>query len=256
MLRSISRRAYLAGAAAGLAGCDPTHPSRGFLGMMMRWNGYVQGALLGPERLAPTPDQSSSTPLEAFPAYKIGEFYPTPPAGWQLEVGGMVDQPGRFSLQDLKRLQRTDIRVRHHCVEGWTAVADWHGVRIRDLAEVVGLKREVGYVEFVSFELAPGPSMDIGAHDPKGGPSISHPPAPTSTYASSWDLASALHPQSILAYGMNGAPLSELHGGPVRLYSSVKLGYKMVKWLAAVRFLNEPTGGYWEDMGYDWFAGV
>jgi DMSO/TMAO reductase YedYZ molybdopterin-dependent catalytic subunit len=75
-------------------------------------------------------------------------------------------------------------------------------------------------------------------------------------YSSSWDRASALHSQTLLAYGMNGRPLGRLHGGPVRLYSAVKLGYKMVKWLSSLRFLHHPTGGYWEDMGYEWFAGV
>jgi DMSO/TMAO reductase YedYZ molybdopterin-dependent catalytic subunit len=256
MASSISRRSYLAGAAGLLAGCDPSHPKHGFLGRMMRWNDRVQGALLAPDRRAPVPDATASTPIAAFPAYKIGEAYPIPPPGWALEVGGMVDRPARFRLSDLERLPRTDIRVRHHCVEGWTAVADWHGVRVRDIADVVGANPEAGYVEFVSFEVAPGPSLDLGAHDPKNAPDIRHPPSPTSTYASSWDRASAFHPQSILAYGMNGAPLETLHGGPVRLYSAVKLGYKMVKWLAALRFLGEPTGGYWEDMGYDWFAGV
>jgi DMSO/TMAO reductase YedYZ molybdopterin-dependent catalytic subunit len=252
---SISRRGYLIGAAASLSACDSGHPNRGFLGSMMRWNGLVQGALLAPNRLAPVPGESASTPIDDFPAYKIGENYPHPPPGWALEVSGMVERPTRFQLHDLKRLQRTDIRVRHHCVEGWTAVADWHGVRVRDLASAVGARPDAGYVEFVSFEIAPGPTIELGAHDPKN-PTIQHPPAPTSTYASSWDRPSAFHPETILAYGMNGAPLSTLHGGPVRLYSAVKLGYKMVKWLAEVRFLDVPTGGYWEDMGYDWFAGV
>jgi DMSO/TMAO reductase YedYZ molybdopterin-dependent catalytic subunit len=223
---------------------------------MMRWNDRIQGALLAPERPAPTPSANALTSMEAFPAYKIGVNYPSPPSGWVLEVGGMVERPHRFRLQDLQRLPRTDIRVRHHCVEGWTAVAGWHGVGVRDLAEAVGAQRDAHYVDFVSFEVAPGPSSELGAHDPKNAPSVQHPPSPTSTYASSWDRASAFHPQSILAYGMNGSPLDPLHGGPLRLYSSVKLGYKMVKWLIAVRFLDQPTGGYWEDMGYDWFAGV
>jgi DMSO/TMAO reductase YedYZ molybdopterin-dependent catalytic subunit len=246
----------LIGAGAFLAGCDAGHPKRGFLGTMMRWNDLVQGALLAPDRPVPAPAANASTPIDAFPAYKIGQDYPRPSSNWMLEVGGMVDRPARFTLEDLKRLRRTDIRVRHHCVEGWSAVADWHGVRVRDFAEVVGAKPEARFVEFVSFELAPGPSLEIGAHDPKNAPEILHPPAPTSTYASSWDRASAFHPQTILAYGMNGSSLGTLHGGPVRLYSAVKLGYKMVKWLVAVRFLDAPTGGYWEDMGYDWFAGV
>jgi DMSO/TMAO reductase YedYZ molybdopterin-dependent catalytic subunit len=256
MAPAIGRRRMIAGAAVCLAGCDPSHPKRGFLGMMMGWNDRVQGAVLSPEGLAPAPRVSAQTPMSAFPAYKIGADYPRPPPGWTLEVGGMVERPRRFRLEELQRLPRTDMRVRHHCVEGWTAVADWHGVRVRDVADAVGAARDSRYVEFTSFEITPGPSSDLGAHDPKNAPNVLHPPSPTSTYSSSWDRASALHPQSILAYGMNGADLTLLHGGPLRLYSSIKLGYKMVKWLIAVRFLAEPTGGYWEDMGYDWFAGV
>jgi DMSO/TMAO reductase YedYZ molybdopterin-dependent catalytic subunit len=252
--RPIGRRAYLLGAASVVAGCDPGHPQRGFLGAMARWNDKVQAALLSPEKSARSPGPAATTSLDEFPAYKIGMDYPRAPPNWSLEVGGMVERPRRFSVEDLRRLPRTDVRVRHHCVEGWSAVADWHGVRVSDVADAVGARADAPYVEFVSFELAPR-SLEIGAHDPKSSSNIEHPSGPP-TYTSSWDRPSALHPQTILAYGMNGEPLARLHGGPLRLYASVKLGYKMVKWLSAVRFLPEPTGGYWEDMGYEWFAGV
>ena len=117
---------------------------------------------VAPERPAPEPDATSSTPISAFPAYKIGEIYPHPPPGWVLEVGGMVDRPARFELQDLQRLRRTDIRVRHHCVEGWTAVADWHGVRVRDIAEAV---RAAGGPELDRRRIElPSPIKTIGAH--------------------------------------------------------------------------------------------
>ena len=108
-------------------------------------------------------------------------------------------------------------------------MASWHGVALRDLAARIGADPRAPYVEFRSF--------DEG-------------------YWSSWDRASALHPQTILAYGMNGEPLSPSYGAPLRLYSAVKLGYKMVKYLTEVNFLPQRTGGYWEDQGYEWFAGV
>jgi DMSO/TMAO reductase YedYZ molybdopterin-dependent catalytic subunit len=126
-------------------------------------------------------------------------------------------------------MTRTDVRGRHHCVEGWSAVASWHGVRMRDVARLVGADPRAGYVEFRSFD---------------------------SGYWSSWDRASALHPQSILAYGEDGVPLDPGHGAPVRLFAAVKLGYKMVKYLTEVNFLPAPTGGYRERLGYEWFAGV
>jgi DMSO/TMAO reductase YedYZ molybdopterin-dependent catalytic subunit len=141
----------------------------------------------------------------------------------------MVARPVTLSLEQLQQMPRTDLRVRHHCVEGWSAVASWHGVRLRELAEMVGADPRAGYVEFRSFD---------------------------SGYWSSWDRESALHPQTILAYGMNGQPLGPDHGAPIRVYTAVKLGYKMVKYLTEVSFRPERSGGYWENQGYEWFGGV
>ena len=126
-------------------------------------------------------------------------------------------------------MSRSEVRVRHHCVEGWTAVASWQGVAMTDIAARAGADPRAGFVEFRSF--------DDG-------------------YWSSWDRASALHRQTILAYGMNGQPLAPGHGAPLRLYAAVKLGYKMVKYLTEVSFLPAATGGYWENEGYEWFAGL
>ncbi len=231
-----TRRRFL-GQAAGSGGllllgglaCDSGHPRAGFLGTMERLNERFQRALFDPVRLAPELPESDQTPPGLFPAYKIGEVYPVPPAGWTLQVGGMVSRPASLSAADLQRLPRTHLRVRHHCVEGWSAVAAWDGVRISEIARLVGADPKARYVEFRSFE---------------------------ENYYSSWDLESALHPQTILAYGMNGAPLPREYGAPLRLYSAVKLGYKMVKYLSALSFLPARTGGYWEDQGYEWFAGV
>jgi DMSO/TMAO reductase YedYZ molybdopterin-dependent catalytic subunit len=196
---------------------------------MERANERFQRALFDPNRLAPELGEDEETPYEDFPKYKISRRFPLAPAGWTLAVGGLVAHPLALSLADLIRLPRTRTRVRHHCVEGWTAVASWDGVRLSELARLAGADPAAGYVEFRSFD---------------------------SGYWSSWDRDSALHPQTILAYGMNGAPLSVEHGAPLRLHSAVKLGYKMVKYLTEVRFLPARTGGYWEDQGYEWFAGV
>src|SRR5712692_7219334 len=227
-----SRRAFLTALALPglpLLGCDSTSSKGGFFGVMERWNERFQRALFDPSRLAPELSKQEETPLEEFPRYYISDEVPRAPAGWALRVGGRVMRPGTFSAAALERLTRTDVRVRHYCVEGWSAVASWHGVRLRDLAEAVGADPRAPYVEFRSFD---------------------------EDYYSSWDRESALHPQTILAYGMNGQPLGPAHGAPLRLYSAVKLGYKMVKYLTEVNFLERRTGGYWEDQGYEWFAGV
>ena len=227
MRDGLSRRRLLGGAfaAAALAACDSKRPRRGALGRMEDWNRGVEDALFRPSLENPG---ANATPADAFPSYHLGLLVPEAPPGWKLKVGGMVARPMEFTLEDLMRMPRTDIRVQHFCVEGWSATASWHGVRLRDLAEIVGAQR-VGYVDFRSF--------DFG-------------------YWSSWDRDSAFHPQTLIAWGMNGEQLTPAHGAPVRLYGGVKLGYKNVKYLTEVNFLDRETGGYWEDLGYEWYAGV
>ena len=231
MAKIITRRKLLAGFAAAslLAGCDAPHPVSLFLKRMLRFNERFEDFIFSPSRLAPESPEKDLTPERAFPSYFIADTMPFPPAGWTLKVGGMVARPGVFTLEQLKAMPRAAMRVRHHCVEGWSAVAAWNGLRLIDLARAVGIDPRVRYVEFRSFD---------------------------ANYWSSWDLGSALHPQTLLAYGMNGHDLRPDHGAPLRVYSAVKLGYKNVKYLSEVNFLPSRTGGYWENQGYDWFAGV
>jgi DMSO/TMAO reductase YedYZ molybdopterin-dependent catalytic subunit len=226
----ITRRKVLLGLAAttALAGCDSRAASM-FLSGMGRWNERVDRLLFSENRLASEPPASELTPEASFPSYFISDTMPFPPTGWTLKVGGLVARPSVFSLPQLKRMPMSGMRIRHHCVEGWSAVAEWQGVQLREIAQMVGASRDVQYVEFRSF--------DAG-------------------YFSSWDIESSLHPQTILAYGMNGRALYPDHGAPLRLYSPVKLGYKNVKYLTEVNFLPQRTGGYWENQGYDWFGGV
>ena len=231
MASEMTRRRLLVAVAAGsaLAACERMAVGSGFLESLGRWNARVDRFLFGPARLAGELPPAATTPGNAFPSYFISDDMPFPPAGWTLKVGGLVARPTTFSLDQLQQMTRIDMRVRHHCVEGWSAVASWHGVRLREIAEAVGADPHAGYVEFRSFD---------------------------SGYWSSWVRESALHKQTLLAYGMNGENLMPDHGAPVRVYSAVKLGYKMVKYLTEVNFLAEPSGGYWEDQGYEWFGGV
>src|SRR5260370_31868911 len=144
----VTRRRWLLGAGAlVLAGCDTARPSRGVLGAMERWNGRVQRWLFDPERLAPAPSPDENTAPDDFPVYFVSDSVPIAPAGWRLRVGGSVTRPALLSLDDLQRMPRTELRVRHYCVEGWSAVAPWHGVRLRDLAAAVGAGPRPGYAE-------------------------------------------------------------------------------------------------------------
>ena len=133
------------------------------------------------------------------------------------------------SLADLLRLDRQTQRVNHYCVEGWTAVAEWSGVSLRTLATLAGVDPKAGYVDFQSFD---------------------------DDYHESWDVESALHPQTIVAYAKDGAPLSPAYGAPARLHSPVKLGYKNTKYLTKIMFMPERNGGYWSDRGYEWYGGL
>ena len=226
----MSRRNFVIGAAASslLVGCE-SHPANLFFDAMRKWNGWFEAFLYSPTRLAPELPASAQTPEDDFPAYYISDDVPDAPDDWSLKIGGLVAHPLTLTLDQLQGLPSVSMRVRHHCVEGWSAVAQWKGVRISEIARLAQPDPRALYVEFRSFD---------------------------SNYWSSWDLASAMHPQTLLAYGMNGHDLTDDHGAPLRLYSAVKLGYKMVKYLTEVNFRSEPTGGYWENQGYEWYGGV
>ena len=190
------------------------------------------GGLLHRDREATTDDPL--TPEAAWPGYHVSAQLPLPPDGWSLVVGGKVDRMVRLSLDELRALPATTARIRMHAARGWSAVAEWTGVTIAELAKLVGA-RDVPYVEMRSFDA---------------------PDAVARAYWSSWDRASAFHPQTIVAYAMNGRPLTPKHGAPCRVVGAVKLGYKQVKYLTEISFLDRKTGGYWESRGHEWFAGV
>jgi DMSO/TMAO reductase YedYZ molybdopterin-dependent catalytic subunit len=169
----------------------------------------------------------------ALPSYFIAKTVPVWDASrmgtWNLEVGGMVDTPFKLTLDQLVALPRISQRVNHYCVEGWNAIEQWTGVRLSQLAQMAGVHKGAEYVDFVSF--------DDGYHE-------------------SWDIESAMHPQTLVAYGLDGRMLAPAHGAPARLYSPIKLGYKNTKYLTKIVFMPTRNGGYWSDEGYEWYGGV
>jgi len=233
----IDRRAFLrlaagAGTASlvGACGWDGGNTVRPLLLDVSRFNDWVgEKIFFSRNRLAREYPVSERT--AQLPSYFISKSTPLlqNPAAWRLRVDGLVRRPLSLALEDLHAMPRTSYTVKHHCVEGWSAVATWHGVPVSAIAERCELLPAARYVRFDSFD---------------------------SGYSNGWDLASAMHPQTILAYGMNDNPLSPAHGAPLRLYSPSKLGYKMTKYLVSMTFTTERHGGYWEDQGYPWFAGV
>jgi DMSO/TMAO reductase YedYZ molybdopterin-dependent catalytic subunit len=228
----------------------------------------------------------------AFPNYHVAPAVPVWDAAadgpWALEVAGLVERPLRLTLDDLQRLPRVSQRVNHYCVEGWNAVATWQGVRVSELARLAGARPEARYVDFRSFDVeTPGKGMDDAKRDPNAAPApaagasagdsaaagagLSKAPAALRAgalsgrlrargagrdYHESWDVESAMHPQTLVAYGRDGHLLSAAYGAPARLHSPVKLGYKNTKYLTRVVFMRERNGGYWTDAGYEWYAGT
>ena len=208
-----------------LVACDTSKPNKGILGASERFNEKIESLLLHDV----DPNPRGITPQMAYPSYHVAPRVPQKPADWVLEINGRITKPLRLSMDDILKLPSVTQRIHHYCVEGWSAVAEWTGVRVSEIAKLAGAK-DTNYVEFRSFDA---------------------PTVESRGYWSSWDRESAMHGHTLLAYGMNGKPLTPAYGAPVRLFGAVKLGYKNVKYLTEVNFLDRRTGGYWEDKGYE-----
>jgi DMSO/TMAO reductase YedYZ molybdopterin-dependent catalytic subunit len=153
------------------------------------------------------------------------------PVTYRLKVSGLVAKPLSLSLAALAALPKRECIMRHVCVEGWSAIVAWGGVRLADVLQLADVSK---LAHVVYFDSADG-------------------------YYESWDMASALHPQTLLVTHMNGEPLPAQNGAPVRLAAPIKLGYKNSKWVTGIRLatsLDPERKGYWEDQGYEWFAGL
>ena len=234
--RDFLRLGLAAGPASLIAACgwDGGALLEPRLRMVSRINDWVgEHILQSNRRLAREYPISARTPEQAFPAYSITynrqRRFPDPPSDWALEVGGLVRKPVRLTLPMLQAMPSVTYTVKHHCVEGWTAVATWTGVPVSSVLAMVEPLPTARYLRFDSFD---------------------------SGYSNGWDLTSAAHPQTILAYARNDQPLPSTRGAPLRLYSPVKLGYKLTKYLSAMTLTGERHGGYWEDQGYPWLGGV
>jgi DMSO/TMAO reductase YedYZ molybdopterin-dependent catalytic subunit len=247
--RRFLRHAGMAVAGAFLAGCDRVSQSAAgarILGTAEGWSRRVQGVVSPPSALA-----QEFTEADISPVFKpngttepdtdeyqtlMGENF----ASYALQVDGLVDRPGALTLAQLNALaQRTQI-TRHDCVEGWSAIGKWQGVPLAALLAHVGPKAGAQFVVFHCFD-------DMEADTP---------------YYESLDIDEARHPQTILAHSLNGKPLPVANGAPLRLRVERQLGYKQAKYLKRIEVVNTfakiggGRGGYWEDNGYEWYAGI
>jgi DMSO/TMAO reductase YedYZ molybdopterin-dependent catalytic subunit len=175
-------------------------------------------------------------PADAQYARFVAEGY----RPYRLVVEGLVDRPHAYPLAELRAMPLLTQITRHDCVEGWSAVGKWTGVRLADLLTAVAPKVGARYVIFHCMD-----KSDDGT-----------------LYYESLDLHQAAHPQTLLALDLNDKPLDSAHGAPVRLRIPTQLGYKSAKWVQRIELaanfshVGEGKGGYWEDQGYEWYAGI
>ena len=192
-----------------------------------RFNDKVQGWLFNPKLLAPEyPESMMTNPFPFNAYYSEAEVRPAP-AGYTLKVGGLVDDKRAVTLESLHAMPQTSQVTRHICVEGWSAIGKWGGVRFSDFLRRIGADTTAKYVGFRCFD----------------------------DYFTSIDMPTALHPQTLLTLTYNGQTLPAKYGYPMKLRMPTKLGYKNPKYIAEIFVTNDYPGGFWENQGYNWFGG-
>jgi len=252
-MSSTTRRAVIKGLASSagvvLAGCSATEPpTYGNALRMADWVTYKAHRLLLPRQslvreydyrdISSAPAIGTTDPSDPSQTGFVEEFAAEYSAllrdgfaPWRLTVEGSVSRPSSFSLDDLKRMaSRTQI-TRHTCEEGWSAIAQWTGVPLRSVLEAAGVRPDARFVQFHCYD----------------------------AFVDGIDMLDALHPQTILAYGMNGRDLPIGHGAPLRVRVETQLGYKSMKFLRGLVVTNEfdDNGPYGMiQNGWSWYAGI
>lgn len=229
--RGLLRGSLSLGALTLLTGCDlSTHSGvDAALEAILRFDDRVQAALFSPARLAETyPASAITTPFRFNAYYAEWQVQTVDPADWRFAVSGRVAETAPWTVATLRALPQEEQITRHICIEGWSQIGQWSGVPLHVFLNRIGADLRAPYVNFNCFD----------------------------GYSTSIDMASALHPQTILALDFEGKPLAPEWGAPLRLRIPTKLGFKSAKNLQSIEVTNTFPGGYWEKQGYDWFAGV
>jgi DMSO/TMAO reductase YedYZ molybdopterin-dependent catalytic subunit len=245
----MKRRIFLASAASALAGCGP-------IGSALNDNEAVRRiltlaeplnhALIGTRGLAREYDDRDvdrvfrvngfATPIDASYQRLVADGF----RSYHLIVDGAVERPSALGLAQLQRMPQHTQITRHDCVEGWSAIGKWTGVSLSALLDAVQIRPDARYVVFHCMD-----------NDGSG-----------NLYYESLDIHQAHHPQALLALRLNDALLDPDHGAPVRLRVPTQLGYKSAKWIGRIEVvgtfatIGAGMGGYWEDRGYEWYAGI
>lgn len=254
-MRRRTRRSFLTLGVAGLVGLGawrwvatraPEDNEPWPLRRMLALDRGLSSTLLPPRRLAP--DQRGRA-LQDRVNGDLGLDMPVDGSAWRLRVQGLAmgaasaAAANGLTLRDLRQLPRAEETLLFKCIEGWSVVVRWAGVRFRDFLAAYPPRTRSG---------AP---LDLVA-SPHDLPAYAGMATPDGGYFVGLDMASLLHPQTLLAYEMNGAPLTDDHGAPLRLVTPVKYGVKNIKRIGLIFYADEPPADYWAQQGYDWYLGL
>lgn len=219
------------GALTLLTGCDISdHGSvQNALAAVSRWNDRVQAALFGPNRLAPTFAESAAEKPFRYNAWYGPDKAPKlDDASYRLTLAGKIGDKKPWTIADLHALPQTTQITRHICVEGWSAIGQWSGTPLSVFLQRIGADTTAKYV---GFECADG-------------------------YYEGIDMPTALHPQTLMAFGLAGETLPTRHGYPFKLRIPTKLGFKNPKFITTLFVSDHQPRGFWTDRGYNWFSGI
>ena len=228
--RLFLQRSLTLGGLSLLTGCNVNDASSidTALTAVSRFNDKVQGWLFDPNKLAPTyPDSMITRPFPFNAYYGEDEVEEVDGDAWRLELSGLIADKKPWSLPQLRALPQETQVTRHICVEGWSAIGKWGGVPFSHFLKRVGADTTAKYIGFQCAD----------------------------DYFTSIDMATALHPQTIMALTYDGEELPPKYGYPMKLRMPTKLGYKNPKHIQAIFVTNTYPGGYWENQGYNWFGG-
>jgi len=246
----MNRKLFLASSiSSALAACSPIGTALNNNAGFHHFLGSAQGlseAVIGTHGLAREYPESAISSV-----YRIDSL-PTPTStrymdllagdfrGYRLIVDGAVDRKSAYTLAQLRAMPQQTQITRHDCVEGWSVIGKWSGVRLGDIVAAAQPRADARYVVFHCFD-----------RDDQG-----------TQYYESLDMHQAMHPQTLLGLRLNGADVDADHGAPVRLRVPTQLGYKSAKWISRIEVVGNFAniegghGGYWEDQGYEWYAGI
>lgn len=229
--RNVLRGALSLGALSLLTGCNVSEADQvqTALRAVSSWNDKVQSLIFRPDHLAPTFSEAQVVRPPRFNAhYNIEDVTPVDGATWRLELAGRIENKRPWTAQEIYALPEQELIIRHICVEGWDYVGQWSGVNLRYFLGRIGADTSAKYLAFKCAD----------------------------NYTESIDMATALHPQTILATKYAKEPITDPFGFPLRLRTSTKLGFKNPKWIEAMEVTNEFPETYYSKEGFNWFSGI